>query len=294
MNMKIFLLLTFIFYTYSGQPVGDVDSLFCPLYTFRLNDTLVYLVHSYDSIVVDFGKPLLKVRNEVYRIICDSILDGSKYRLRYQLLEFRGIDLEDTNRIEYDESEWINRKVWLIVDTTGERYGFAIDDSVISGKAPGGFFQPHLFFKFFDGCKKKNETWLIRTTDDLPENGIPVSTLHHTMLFKMIGEKDTLGEQNIRMEFIRTGQGRLKLNNPFLSMELIGLLNSFGVLDISKVKRIPTHLFTTVEQKLTLNSDEKISHILHYISTNYTLIEYKKGNVYPTKQKSKKQEYYRH
>lgn len=286
--MKFFLLLFLSFYTLLSQPAEDIVTLFCPSYAFKLNDTLVYLVHSYDSIVVDYGQPLLKVRNEIYRIICDSILEGSKYRLRYELLEFRGIDLQDTNRVEYDESEWINRKVWFIVDTTGQRYGFAVDDSVASGKAPGGFFQPHLIFNFSDGCKKKNETWLIRTTDDLPENGIPVSTLRHTMLFKMIGEKDTLGEQNIRMEFIRTGQCGLKLNNPFLSMELTGILNSFGVLDISKIKRIPTHLFTTVEQKLTLKSNEKVSHILHYISSNYTLIEYKEGNVPSIQQKSKK------
>lgn len=281
MSKKIFLLLFFYFYRLSGQPAEGVDIFFCPSYTFRLNDTLVYLVHSYDSIVVDYGKPLLKVRNEVYRIICDSILGGTKFRLRHELLEFRGIDLEDTNRIEYDESEWISRVVWFIMDTTGERYGFAVDDSVESVRAPGGFFQPHLFFKFFDGCKKKNETWLIQTTENLPENGIPVATLRRTILFKMIGEKDTLGEQNVRMEFIGTGQGCLKLNNPFLSMELIGILNSFGVLDVSKIKRIPTHLFTTVEQKLTLNSDKKVSHILHYISSNYSLIEYKEGNVSP-------------
>ncbi|MGQ9819770.1 MAG: hypothetical protein ACUVQ1_07600 [Candidatus Kapaibacteriales bacterium] len=286
--MKIFILSFWSLFAFIGQPAEETDSLFCPSYTFRFADTLIYLLHSYDSVVVDFGKPLLKVRNEVYRFICDSILEGSKYRLRCELIEFRGIDYEDTNKVEYWESEWIGRKVWYVVDTTGERYSFSVDDSLRSGKAPGGFFQPHLFFKFSDGCKKKNETWLIRTIDDLPENGIPVSTLRNTMLFKMIGEKDTLAEQNIRMEFIRTGQGRLKLNNPILPMELTGVINSFGVLDISKSKKIPTHLFTTVEQKLTLNSNDKVSRIMHYISSYYTLIEYKEGSFSSTKQKSKK------
>lgn len=276
--MKKFIIFCFFlcFYAYS-QEIG-LENVFCPSYSFRLNDTLLYLVHSYDSIVVDYEEPLLRIRNEVYRYICDSILEGKKFRFQCELIDFGGIDIKDTNRVEYSESEWIGRKIWLILDSVGNRFSFILDDSNRSGKSPGGFFQPHLFFRFSDGCKKQNETWLIRTTDDLPENGIPVSILRHTMLFKMIGEVDTLGDKAIRTEFIRTGQGSVRLNNPILPMKLSAVINSYGFLDISKDKKIPIHLFTTVEQKVTLTSEEKLSHIMHYIHTNYRLIEFRAGN----------------
>lgn len=280
------LLFLFCFYVHSQD--SSSNTFHCPSFSFKLNDTLQYFVHSYDSIVVDDGIPLLKVRNEVWKIICDSVIENVKFRLRTELIDFREKDIEDTNIVEFSKSEWIGRKIWFVVDSTGERYSFQVDDSSRNGRAPGGFFQPHLFFKFSEGCRRKNETWIIRTLDDLPENGIPVPILRHTMLFKMIGEVDTMGEKCYRMEFIRTGQGSANMINPIFPMKVSAIINSYGVLDVSKINKVPFHLFTTVEQRLTLSSELKETKILHYIYSNYTLIEVKRAKESVKKASKKK------
>ncbi|MFN3269138.1 MAG: hypothetical protein ACK42G_00990, partial [Candidatus Kapaibacteriota bacterium] len=118
-----------------------------------------------------------------------------------------------------------------------------------------------------------------------------IPRFRHTMLFKMIGEIDTLGEKVIRSEFIRTGQGSLKMQNQLGEILLTAVINSYGYLDVSKEKSVPIHLFTTVEQKLNIKSDENISTGKHFIHSNYTLIEYHKGKVEvqkPQKRSTKK------
>ncbi len=281
-------LVSISFCSFSYLAITQEDSttkdstIYCFKYNFNLNDTLVYLVHSYDSIVIDYGRPLLKERNEIHQVICESITKNGDFILKYKLLAFEGRDKQDTTFIQYDESDWLNREIRIEIDSFGNRKNFWCDDTTISGRTPGGPFQPHLFFPFQENCKKLNETWLVRTTEDLVENGIPIPRLRHTMLFKMLGEFDTLGEKVVRSEFIRTGQGFLKLSNPAGELTLNAIINSYGYLDVSKEKLIPVHLFTTVEQKLTFVSNDSESTGRHYIYCNFTLIDYKKG---PSKKK---------
>lgn len=262
--------------------------IYCFKYSFYPGDTLVYLVHSYDSIITDYGLPLLKVRNEILRVICENITKYNSFILSIELIEFRGRDFQDTNLVEYNESDWKNRKVKIEIDSLGNRLNFWVDDSTISGRTPGGPFQPHLFFSFNETCKKKNETWLVRTIEDLVENGIPIPRLSHSMLFKMIGEVDTLGEKVVRCEFIRTGQGSLRLQHMQNNLKVTSIINGYGFLDISKEKGIPLHLFTTEEQKLSFSSENTQSTGKHFIHTNYTLIEYRKGQTLTKKPKEKK------
>lgn len=261
---------------------------FCLKYRFNLYDTLIYFIHSYDSIVIDYGKPLLKIRNEIFRVICENITPKGTYILKYKLIEFSGRDIQDTAIVDYTDSDWLDREVKIEIDSLGNRLSFWVDDSLKSGRTPGGPFQPHLFFPFQDTCKKKEETWLVRSIDDLAENGIPIPRLRHTMLYKMLGEVDTLGERAIRIEFIRTGQGFLKMLNPSGELTLNAVINSYGYIDVSKEKQIPIHLFTTVEQKLTFQSTGAESTGRHYIYSNYTLVDYKKGSIPKTKPQKKK------
>jgi|YelNatPaOPRAMG01_1025707.scaffolds.fasta_scaffold01656_7 hypothetical protein len=251
--------------------------IYCFKYNFKTGDTLVYLVHSYDSILIDFGKPLLKVRNEIYQVVCEKANKSGTFLLSIELLEFKGRDFQDTNFVEYFETDWKNRKIQIEIDSLGNRMNFWVDDSSKSGRAPGGPFQPHLFFAINETCKKKNETWLVRVTEDLPENGIPVPRINHTMLFKMVGELDTLGETVIRSEFIRTGQGSLKLQHQKNLMKVSAVINAYGFIDISKLRSVPVHLFTTVEQKLSFKTDDTESVGRHYIHTDYTLIDYREA-----------------
>lgn len=295
-NVKILLLTLLSFFVIlpkvaKGQEENYTfkdTTLYCFKYRFNLYDTLIYFAHSYDSIVIDYGKPLLKVRNEIYRVVCENITPKRTYILKYKLIEFSGRDVQDTTIIDYSESDWLGREVKIEIDSLGNRLNFWVDDTLKSGRTPGGPFQPHLFFPFQDTCKKKGETWLVRSTDDLAENGIPIPRLRHTMLFKMLGEIDTLGEKVIRSEFIRTGQGFLKMQNPAGELNLIAIINSYGYIDISKEKLLPIHLFTTVEQKLSITSSDTESTGKHYIHTNFTLVDYKKGSVPKTKPPKKK------
>ncbi|MCX7907915.1 MAG: hypothetical protein N2560_00125 [Ignavibacteria bacterium] len=275
----IILLLFFSIQILRSQPMDNItdSTLYCIKYKFNLNDTLVYLVHSYDSIVIDYGKPLLKVRNEIHRIICEKITPNGTFILKYKLIEFSGRNFQDTTIVDYTENNWIGREVRIELDSLGNRLNFWVDDSLKSGSTPGGPFQPHLLFPFQDTCKRKNETWLVRTTEDLVENGIPIPRLRHTMLFKMLGEIDTLGEKVIRSEFIRTGQGFLLMHNQAGELKVTSVINSYGYLDFSNDKKIPLHLFTTVEQKLTFSSSNTLSTGKHYINSNYTLVDYRKG-----------------
>jgi hypothetical protein len=263
-------------------------SIYCIKYKFNPNDTLIFLAHSYDSIIIDESKPLLKVRNEIYRVICENATKNGTFILRYQLIDFNGYDFQDTVKINYSESDWLNRFVKIEIDSLGTRRNFWVDDSTKSGRAPGGPFQPHFLFSLQDTCKKKDETWLVRSVDDLVENGIPIPRLRHTMLFKMIGELDTLGEKVIRSEFIRTGQGSLIMQSPTNELRVNSIINSYGYIDISKEKRIPIHLFTTEEQKLTIIAGGNVQSTgKHFIHTNYTLIDYKKGTTPPKTKKRK-------
>lgn len=266
------------------------DSIFCLRYFFNPSDTLIYLAHSYDSIVIDYGEPLLKVRNEIFIVVCDSVSKHNTYFLSYRLLDFRGTDIQSDKRVDYTESDWLGRTIWLEIDSLGNRKNFRLDDSSVSGRTPGGPFQPHLFFSLGEGCHKKGETWLVRSIDDLPENGVPVPGLRHTMLYKMHGELDTLNEIVERTEFIRTGQGAIKMVNEEGTMQVSCVINGYGVLDISKSRKIPIHLFTTVEQKLTIRTDDDNKIGVHYIHTDFTLVDYKKGKAKvstPTKKRRK-------
>ncbi|MFN3307137.1 MAG: hypothetical protein ACK42Z_08135 [Candidatus Kapaibacteriota bacterium] len=279
----LFILVLMGFSSFSNLALTQEDStskdtsVYCFKYKFNPNDTLVFLVHSYDSIVIDYGKPLLKVRSEIHQVVCEGISKNGDFILKYKLLAFEGRDIQDTSIIQYNDSDWLNREIRIEIDSFGNRKNFWCDDTTISGRTPGGPFQPRLFFPFQENCKKPNETWLVRATEDLAENGIPIPRLRHTMLFKMLGEVDTLGEKVVRSEFIQTGQGFLRLSNPAGELTISAIINSYGFLDVSKDKMIPIHLFTTVEQKLTFDSNDTESTGRHYIYCNFTLVDYKKG-----------------
>ncbi len=298
MRAKLLVLVFFVLWGFfaktnlnllaQNNDLVENDSIFCIRFNFNLKDTLIYFVESYDSIVVDFGKPLLKIRKELLRVICDSITRKFTFVLRFELLQFRAKEFQDTSEIEYEENKWVNRRVWVEIDSLGNRLNFWVDDSLNSASGTGGPFQPHLFFSLGEGCGKKEMTWLARATESLPENGVPVPILRHSMLFKLVGSLDTLGENVIRAEFVRTGQGSLKMISEKAEFSVKSVINSFGFIDYSPTKKVPIHLFTNVEQKLTFESPNEKSVGKHYTNTNYTLLDFKPGRVDKPKPAKKK------
>ncbi len=250
--------------------VGDTV---CFSYQFFPRDTLIYYVHSFDSIIIDIGKPLLRERYERIRIICDSVNSKGRFFLRQTLLNYLAYESSgEIRNIERTTSPWLNRTIGYEIDSLGKRYSHWIDDSTIASTSPGGAFTPHLIFPFGANCKRINESWNVESIDDLPENGIPVPIVNQSSLFRANDYGDTLGRRCIKLEYIKTAQGSnwVRTENDFIVVTAV--LNGFGFLFLDNLERIPVHYFSTIEQKLTITfSDETIQPGWHFINSNYTL-----------------------
>lgn len=245
----------------------------CFSYRFYPGDTLLYYIHSFDSIIIDNDSPLLRERFERIKIICDSVNSKGHFFLRQTLLNYLAYEsIREYKNIERTTSPWINRMIGYEIDSLGKRYSYFVDDSTLAAVAPGGAFAPHLLFPLGANCKRVNESWNVESLDDLPENGIPVPIVNQASLFRANDYGDTLGRRCIKLEYIKTAQGSnwVKTNNDFILVTVIA--NGFGFLFLDSLERVPVHYFATLEQKLTINlPDGSIKPGLHYISTNFTL-----------------------
>ncbi len=250
--------------------IGDTV---CFSYRFYPGDTLLYYIHSFDSIIIDNDSPLLRERFERIRIICDSINSEGHFFLRQNLVNYLAYEsTREYRNIERTTSPWINRTIGYEIDSLGKRFSYFLDDSTIASIAPGGAFAPHLLFYLGANCKRVNESWNVESLDDLPENGIPVPIINQASLFRANDYGDTLGRKCIKLEYIKTAQGSnwVKTDNDFILVTLIA--NGFGFLFLDSLERIPVHYFATLEQKLTINfPDGTVKGGLHFISTNFTL-----------------------
>ncbi|MDQ1265456.1 MAG: hypothetical protein QG635_606, partial [Bacteroidota bacterium] len=231
---------------------------------------------SYDSIVIDYDTPLKKTRRERIEITCDSINKEGRLFLSQRLIKFMSAESKDTlKNIENPETSWLNRSVWYEIDSTGKRYSWGVDNPNIEAMSPGGAFQPNMIFSLGYGCKTVNQAWIVESTDDLPENGIPVPILRQMSFYRMYDKFDTLGQTCYKLEFIKTGQGSVWLDTKEDSIRITNIINGYGELALSVDKMIPVHYFGTVEQKLTIHlADGTEKPGWHYINTKYTLDEY--------------------
>ena len=264
----------------------------CGYYKFTPKDTILYTVQSHDSIAIDYGKPLLKARHELLQVVCDSIGKENKhFYLNLRLVAFEADEFELNSKVyTHSNSDWLNRNVYIEIDSVGNRFGLAYDDSTELGLTPGGAFSPILFFAFQEACHDSGGTWTIMQAEDqLVENGLPCPVLRSTYLLTSRGYKDTLGYKTNRIEFIRTSQGSITYSEANKNFRVTSVIASSGILDIGTELKIPIHLFQTMEQKLTIRTNDGVEKPgKQYTSSYFTLSEYKKYKETKTTKKSRK------
>jgi hypothetical protein len=256
-----------------GDDVTKIDTLFLR-YHFPVKDTLVYRVVSFDSIIVEFGTPLLKKRFEKIQLICDSVGKNGNFFIRQKFTDFFSYETSGNDKgIERKSSPWLGREVWYEIDSLGTRYSSGyINDSTSAALNPGGAFQPNLIFPIQKDTTYTRKSWLVSTNDALPENGLPPIRLNQSSLFRAMKLLDTLGESCARIEYVKTGQGSYKIATESDSLKVTSVLNGYGVFDISESKRIPFHYIATIEEKLTMTFSNNITKpATHFINSFYTL-----------------------
>ncbi|TAL70693.1 MAG: hypothetical protein EPN82_01860 [Bacteroidetes bacterium] len=249
---------------------------------FYPGDTLVYIVKSGDSIIIDYGKPLIKSRTEKIKIVCDSVNKDGHFYLTQSLIEFSSTESQgDEKNIENKLSPWLNRNSVIVTDSVGNRISVFVNDSINAALCPGGAFQPYLIFPFNANKKAVNESWIASSLDELVENGVPFPLLRQSSLFRAKGIVDTLGDKCSRFEFIKTGQGSIPVVTEKEQFKVTNVINGFGVMDISITRNLPVHFYSSVEQKLTLHFPNDVTKPgLHYINSYFTLesLKHKKIN----------------
>lgn len=282
--MKFRYMIIFIFFNAIVLSAEELDSLEQILYSpkekdtlefryhFLPSDTMIYTAVGFDSIMIDWGKTLLRTRFETYRLVCDSVKEG-RYYLSQTLIDFTAKEsTAEKENVERKESNWLNRTVWFEVDSVGRRYTLGADNDSLAGQSIGGAFNPRLIFSFGSSSKAIDESWQEKETVDWIENGIPVPLVRESKLFLLKGIVDTLGYSTTEMTYISTGQGSIKLPIMDKLLSITNIMTGSGELYISNRYNIPVIVFTTYEQKLTIHKpDGTKTPGMHYSNVVYYL-----------------------
>jgi hypothetical protein len=244
---------------------------------FFKGDTLRYKAASFDSIVIEFGKPLTKMRLEIIEIVCDSTSEDGKFFLTQTLKSYIADEADGTGeKVRRTTSPWINRKVRIVIDSVGNRFSSEVLDPNIYSMSPGGAFQPYLLFPFKECYKLNNESWLVKSIDTLGENGNPRPIINQSTLFRAEESLDTLGYKSNRLRFMKTATGYVTSISGKDKIQVEVIINSSGNMIISSEYFIPVHFFTNIEQKLKITTPEKEAMPgLHLISSDFTIEDFK-------------------
>lgn len=248
----------------------------CFKYDFKKGDVIVYKVESRDSIVIDWGIPLLKERSEKIKLTCDSAKPGIFY-LSLVLTDFISYESSGAMKdVVRKSSPWLNRKVQICIDSLGKRLSYNYSDSLNYANSNGGPFQPYMFFNIAYSCKEVNQSWMVKSEDVIPENCIPPSIIRSSTLFRMAQPIDTLNYSCNQINFVKTGQGSFYARTSEQSIKSTVIINSGGHIRMSKELNIPVHFFQTMEQKINLvqndgKEDEQKNIVNHYTNTNFYL-----------------------
>lgn len=251
-------------------------------YKFVPKDTLYYSAISKDSIVINYGTPLLKNRTELWRLICDSINENGNYCMQISLVSCKASEYNVGGQpVEHNnDSPWLGRKIFIEIDSVAYRYNVSYDDTTKSGMAPGSAFQPTILFPFKVSESIVGSTWMVQDLDYLAENGIPCPVLRSNYLYENKGTIDTLNENCNRLEFVRTSQGSILLEPESGQKEglmVTSIIASGGIVDISNTRHIPIHQMQTMDQKLSIHkSKDDIIPGKHFVTTFITLVSYNK------------------
>jgi len=253
-------------------PLQSKDTL-CYHLSFEAGDTLIYNVLSYDSISINFDKPLKRIRLEKIKVICENIDSDNRFELSIELIDFKSKEAyKDIKEKEVNQSAWQNRKVNITIDRLGDRYFSKDLDTSEYAISPGGSFAPTLFFPFLRQCKEVNSTWIVQSTDTLVENGNPIPLMKQVSLFRLHPPVDTFGVKCAKLEYVKTGQGVVNTYQAGKSINVTSRVSGYGEYYLSLEQNIPIYYFATVEQKLTIhlpNGMEQPGE--HKLSSYYTL-----------------------
>ncbi|GAB1373019.1 hypothetical protein MASR1M45_30830 [Candidatus Kapaibacterium sp.] len=299
--ISIFITLLFINFSFAR---ADEDSLsyekekmiVYDLQSYRYNffkgDTLVYRVEAFDSLMINYDKPLEKTRLEHLQVTCDSVTKDRKFLLSFKLISLISDEVYDgKEKSRRTSSAWKGRVVKILIDSLGNRLKVVPDDSLSYSVAPGGSFTPALIFPFKETYRYINESWMAKSKDTLIENGVPGAWVDHTFLLRARNPLDTLGYACSRFSYIMTGIGAINIITPQQKMRTESTLTGSGVMTISKEHWIPVHYFANLEQKLLIFYPEKEEIPgQHYISVDFTLEKFipGKGRTGDTKKQVKK------
>ncbi|MES2765271.1 MAG: hypothetical protein V4642_05355 [Bacteroidota bacterium] len=275
-------------YAQEFPPVIQQDSV-CYKFSFLKGDSLVYLVTASDSIVLDKQPQLVKRRTESILLVCDSVGANGHFYLTQSLVGFAAREsIRDTSTMMRFESAWLKRRASFEIDETGKRYSWRPDDSTREAVDPGGAFQQNLIFPIIESCKRVNESWMVRATDDLPENGVPAPVREHTTMFRALDPVDTLGERCNRFQITLTGQGVSVNGVEGKKIRTTSILTTFGIMEISTEKHIPVHFFVVSETKLKIETQRgQSTQGKQFNRMNYTLVSYRSKNPQKIPLKSK-------
>jgi len=258
------------------KPIIDTFSF---KYNFCLNDTLVYVLMSRDSITIDYGPPLLKLRYEKIMLTCDSITKNGHFIIKQQLIDFKSKEsyLREKN-VDRNITPWLNVPVYIEIDTMGIRYKQYNKDSLTLAMCPGGAFQPfillHLNYKDSINTKITGQSWMIIDSGYIYENGNPPPVYRYTLFYRLIGMTDTLDlGKLLKMTFSMTSHSAHKINTADIQMLTTSINNAGGEIFWDTTNWIPRYYTHTIEQRLTIKekSEKKERPGFHYIYSSFIL-----------------------
>jgi hypothetical protein len=248
-------------------------------YHFQVGDSLLYAVLSYDSIIINYGEPLLRLRYERILITCDSITPQGNYCLTQKLVNFKSTEsFIDEKNVARNTTPWLNVPIKLEIDTLGRRIKAYNPGKLDAAMSPGGAFQPFIILPLdsVEGQNSKltNESWIVSRQDDIPENGNPIPLLRYTLYYRMIGLQDTLDFKSLlKMTFAMTSQGSIAVKTKDINITTSSINNAIGEIWWDTKNWIPAVYNHTIEQKLSINypKDDKTEQGFQYIYSTYIL-----------------------
>lgn len=249
----------------------------CFQFSFSKGDSLLYLVKASDSIVLERQPTLIKRRTESILIVCDSVGANGHFFLTQSLAGFAARETsQDTSTMMRFESGWLKRRASFEIDSMGRRFSWKSDDTTREAVTPGGAFQQNLIFPIMESCKRINESWMVRTSDDLPENGVPAPLREQTTIFRALDPVDTLGEHCNRFQIALTGQGVSVVGTEGRKIRTTSILTTYGVMSFSTAKHVPVHFFVTSETKLKIETQRgQSAQGKQFSRMNYSLTSYR-------------------
>jgi hypothetical protein len=265
------------------RPKPQIDT-FHFRYDFCIGDTLIYVVQSKDSIIINYGTPLLKIRFEKIMLTCDSITPEGHFVIKQQLIEFKAREsyMEEKN-IDRSTTTWLNVPVYIEIDSMGYRYKQYNKDSLTLAISPGGTFQPFILLPLnckdsltgkYNNKKYTNESWIINDSNYVVENGMPMPVYRYVLYYRMMGMVDTLDlGKLLKITFSMTSQSSHKVNTSDVKMLTTSINNAGGEVFWDTINWVPKYYIHTIEQRLTIEDkiDNNKQPGFHYIYSTFLL-----------------------